>query len=99
MVVEIPGQVGHAGQSRHRAGDRGGGRHRRSEADVLEAVASYELLTVVLRRHRPGERAGLCLVCGTGWPCRDVLSPLEDRCSLPQWSAGRNGCEVFGVRV
>ena len=44
---------------------------------MLAAVSWYELLVVVLRRHRPSERAGLCMVCGTGWPCAEVLLPVE----------------------
>lgn len=54
-----------------------GGRHRRHEADVLLAVSQYEQLVVVLRKHKPSERAGLCLICGTAWPCVEVLLTLE----------------------
>ncbi len=53
------------------------GRHRRSETAVLEAVSQYELLLHALHTHRPGERSGLCLVCGTGWPCAQVWLPLQ----------------------
>ena len=71
MRVDIPGQAR-------------GGRHRRHDDDVAAAAARYEQLVVVLHRHRPGERAGLCLVCGVGWPCREVLEPL----SAPQRGQG-----------
>ncbi len=53
------------------------GRHRRSDSGVLEAIAQYELLVLALRRHRPGDRSGLCLVCGVGWPCVEVWLPIE----------------------
>jgi hypothetical protein len=52
------------------------GKHRRREADLLLAVQQYELLVLALRAHRPGERSGLCLACGVGWPCTDVWLPL-----------------------
>lgn len=48
------------------------GRHRRSEADVLQAVEQYEHLVRVLHTHRPGDRSGLCMICGIGWPCLQV---------------------------
>jgi hypothetical protein len=53
------------------------GRHRRSEVAVLEAVSQYELLVRALHDHRPGDRSGLCLVCGTGWPCAEVWLPFQ----------------------
>ena len=53
------------------------GRHRRSDSGVLEAIAQYELLVLALRQHRPGDRSGLCLVCGVGWPCVEVWLPIE----------------------
>lgn len=53
------------------------GRHRRREADLLRAVQQYEQLVLVLCAHRPGERSGLCMVCGIGWPCAEVWLPLE----------------------
>ena len=52
-------------------------KHRRRDADVLLAVGKYEQLVNVLSHHRPGERSGLCLVCGIGWPCLEVRLPLE----------------------
>lgn len=54
-------------------------KHRRRDADVLMAVDQYELLVTVLHHHRPGDRSGLCLVCGIGWPCIEVLLPLDGR--------------------
>lgn len=53
------------------------GKHQRREPDVLQEVGQYERLIMVLYRHRPGKRTGLCLVCGTGWPCAEVWLPLE----------------------
>jgi hypothetical protein len=55
------------------------GKHRRHEIDVLLAAQQYEQLVSVLCHHRPAERSGLCLVCGTGWPCVEVWLPLEHR--------------------
>lgn len=52
-------------------------RHRRSESDVLEATTRYDLLVHALRRHRPGDRSGLCMVCGVGWPCVEVWLPFD----------------------
>jgi hypothetical protein len=52
-------------------------KHRRHEADALLAVRQYELLVHALHTHRPGERSGLCLVCGIGWPCTEVWLPME----------------------
>lgn len=52
------------------------GKHRRREAELLLAVQQYELLVLALRAHRPGERSGLCLVCGIGWPCTEVWLPF-----------------------
>lgn len=52
-------------------------KHRRHERAVLLAAGQYEQLVNVLYRHRPGERSGLCLVCGIGWPCVEVRLPLE----------------------
>jgi len=52
-------------------------KHRRCDADALLAGGRYEQLVSVLSRHRPGERSGLCLVCGIGWPCLEVWLPLE----------------------
>jgi hypothetical protein len=52
-------------------------KHRQSDSDVLLAVGRYEQLVHALHTHRPGERSGLCLVCGTGWPCTEVWLPLE----------------------
>ena len=75
-MVELPAQSGLLGES-GRVRRLGGGRHRRAETAEVEAVAQYELLVLVLRSHRPSERAGLCLVCGTGWPCAEVLLPLR----------------------
>jgi hypothetical protein len=51
-------------------------KHRRRETDVLLAAGRYEQLVTVLVRHRPGNRTGLCLVCGIGWPCMEVWLPL-----------------------
>ena len=48
------------------------GRHRRTDTAVLEATAQYEQLVLTLHTHRPGARSGLCLACGTGWPCVPV---------------------------
>lgn len=53
------------------------GKHQRREPDVLQAAGRYEWLVTVLYHHRPGERSGLCLVCGIGWPCAEVWLPLE----------------------
>jgi hypothetical protein len=53
------------------------GKHRRHEADALLAVQQYEQLVTALCYHRPGERSGLCLICGIGWPCIEVWLPLE----------------------
>lgn len=47
-------------------------RHRRREGEVLLAVRQYEQLVVTLRQHRPGDRSGLCMQCGEGWPCLEV---------------------------
>jgi hypothetical protein len=52
-------------------------KHRRDDADMRLAIQQYEQLVTVLYRHRPGEQSGLCLVCGIGWPCTEVLLPLE----------------------
>jgi hypothetical protein len=46
-------------------------RHRRDE-DVPLPLKQYERLLVLLHRHRPGRRSGLCLECGQEWPCREV---------------------------
>lgn len=53
-------------------------KHRQRDADVLLTVGQYEQLITVLHHHRPGERFGLCLVCGIGWPCIEVRLHLED---------------------
>lgn len=53
------------------------GKHRRRDGDLLVAVQQYELLVLALRAHRPGERSGLCLACGVGWPCLEVWLPFE----------------------
>ena len=53
------------------------GKHRRQEPDVLQPVQQYTELVHVLHTHRPGERSGLCVVCGIGWPCVEVWLPLE----------------------
>src|SRR6266536_2879498 len=42
-------------------------KHRRRDANTLLTAGQYEQLVNVLHRHRPGERSGLCLVCGIGW--------------------------------
>jgi len=52
-------------------------KHRRLEVDVLLAARQYEQLVHALHIHRPGERSGLCLTCGIGWPCVEVRLPLE----------------------
>lgn len=52
------------------------GKHSRPESDVLLAIQQYERLLTALCRHRPGERSGLCLMCGIGWPCTEVWLPL-----------------------
>jgi hypothetical protein len=57
---------------------------------VLLSVQQYEQLVHALRTHRPGERAGLCLVCGTGWPCVEIWLPLE---------SGRPRMETNGDRT
>jgi hypothetical protein len=54
-------------------------KHRRHDVDVLLAVQQYEQLTHALHTHRPGERSGLCLMCGVGWPCTEVWLSLESR--------------------
>lgn len=51
-------------------------KHRRRESDVLLAVQQYEQLVVALQAHQPGERSGLCMVCGIGWPCTEVWLPF-----------------------
>lgn len=51
-------------------------KHRRREGELLLAVQQYELLVIALRAHRPGERSGLCMVCGVGWPCMEVWLPF-----------------------
>jgi hypothetical protein len=53
-------------------------KHRRREDDVLLAIRQYEQLVKALHTHRPGERSGLCMVCGIGWPCTEVWLPLHD---------------------
>lgn len=55
------------------------GTHRRRHGELLAAVQQYELLVIALRAHRPGERSGLCMVCGVGWPCLEVWLPFERR--------------------
>jgi hypothetical protein len=52
-------------------------KHRRHDADVLLAAQQYEQLVHALRHHRPGDRSGLCLVCGIGWPCTEIWLALE----------------------
>jgi hypothetical protein len=52
-------------------------KHRRLEADLLLVTQQYEQLVHALQTHRPGERSGLCLACGIGWPCVEVWLPLE----------------------
>jgi hypothetical protein len=61
-------------------------KHRRHERDVLLAAGQYEQLVNILYRHRPGERSGLCLICGIGWPCTEVWLPLGRG-----WSSGELG--------
>ncbi len=53
------------------------GKHRRQEPGLLQPVQQYIELVHVLHTHRPGERSGLCVVCGIGWPCAEVRLPLE----------------------
>lgn len=60
------------------------GRHRRGDTDVLEAASQYELLVNALHSHRPGDRSGVCLVCGTGWPCPEVWLPLQGQLQAGQ---------------
>ena len=52
-------------------------KHRRHAVDVLLAGEQYKQLMQALQTHRPGDRTGLCLACGIGWPCTDVRLPLE----------------------
>lgn len=52
-------------------------KHRRRNSAVQLAVGQYELLVTALRHHRPGERSGLCVVCGVGWPCAEVRLPIR----------------------
>jgi hypothetical protein len=59
------------------------GRHRRSETDVLRAAGQYAHLVNVLHAHCPGDRAGLCMACGTAWPCLEVRLTLWPYCSEP----------------
>jgi hypothetical protein len=40
-------------------------------------MQQYEQLVIALQQHQPGEQSGLCVVCGTGWPCTEVWLPLE----------------------
>lgn len=56
-------------------------KHRRHEVDVLLAVEQYTQLMQVLQTHHPGDRTGLCLACGIGWPCTEVWLPLQRRTS------------------
>jgi hypothetical protein len=55
----------------------GVGRHRRGDDETQVAVSRYRQLVWALHHHRPGERSGLCAVCGVGWPCLEVLSPIR----------------------
>jgi hypothetical protein len=48
------------------------GRHRRPAAAADHVVVQYTKLIVDLRIHRPGARSGMCLDCGTPWPCARI---------------------------
>jgi hypothetical protein len=63
------------------------GRHRRADTHLVEPVSRYEILLQALHTHRPGERSGLCLSCGTAWPCRQVWLPLQGRLRTAQRQA------------
>jgi hypothetical protein len=61
------------------------GKHRRHESAIVMAVQHYEQLVFALRGHWSGERSGLCVSCGVGWPCSEIcravgslLSPATD---------------------
>jgi hypothetical protein len=54
-------------------------KHRRTDEDAALALMRYEQLVRVLYQHKPGERSGLCMVCGIGWPCVDTWLALGVR--------------------
>src|SRR5690348_18125452 len=55
------------------------GRHHRPDEDEAQAAARYEQLVRLLYQHRAAQHSGLCLVCGMGWPCRDIWLVLGVR--------------------
>ncbi len=54
-------------------------KHRRADEYAALAGVRYEQLVRALLQHKPGQRSGLCVVCGIGWPCVEVWLALGKR--------------------
>lgn len=48
---------------------------RKDKAPVLLMAHTHVLLTLGV--HRPGMELGLCMTCGTPWPCATALQAIE----------------------
>jgi hypothetical protein len=61
-------------------------KHRRADEDATLAVVRYEALVRALYLHKPGQRSGLCVVCGIAWPCVEIWLALGIRSMLEHGS-------------